>query len=125
MTEAETTLALDALGSFMLVVFLIGIVVGLISIIAMWKIFTKAGQPGWASIIPIYNIYVLIQVAGMQWWFLILMFIPGVNFVATILIYHYLSKSFGKGSGFTIGLIFLPIIFFPILGFGDAKYLGN
>lgn len=125
MTESELSAASGVLGSLLLTIILISLVVGLISIIAMWKIFTKAGQPGWASIVPIYNVYILIKVSGLQWWFLLLMFIPGINFVASILIYHNLSKSFGKGSGFTIGLIFLPIIFFPILGFGDAKYLGN
>jgi Family of unknown function (DUF5684) len=93
-------------------------------IAAMWKIFEKAGQPGWAAIVPIYNMYVLLKIVGKPGWWLILFLIPFVNYVFIIWTYNMLSKSFGKTEGFTVGLVLLGIVFFPILGFGDAKYLG-
>lgn len=93
-------------------------------IVSMWKVFTKAGQPGWASIIPIYNMWVLIQIAGKPGWWFILMLIPFVNLVVGIIVVAALAARFGKGGGFAAGLILLPIIFYPILAFGDAKYSG-
>jgi hypothetical protein len=93
-------------------------------IAALWKIFSKAGQPGWAAIIPIVNTYFTIKIAGRPWWWLILMLIPFVNFIVWIMLCIDLAKSFGKGAGFGIGLLLLPIIFFPILGFGSAQYHG-
>lgn len=103
---------------------LIYLVIGVIIIASLWKVFTKAGKPGWAAIIPIYNIYVLLQIVGRPWWWLLLMLIPFVNFVIAIIVYIDLAKSFGKGVGFGLGLLFLSFIFFPILGFGDAQYVG-
>ena len=111
----------------------LGIDIGLILIIlavvvfmiaALWKIFEKAGQPGWAAIVPIYNCYVLLKIVGKPGWWLLLFLIPIVNYVFIIWTYNMLSKSFGKEEGFTVGLVLLGIVFFPILGFGDAKYLG-
>jgi len=93
-------------------------------IVANWKIYEKAGQPGWASIIPIYNIYVLLKIVGKPTWWLILMLIPVVNIVFAIWTINMLSKSFGKDEGFTIGLLLLGIVFYPLLGFGDAQYKG-
>jgi uncharacterized membrane protein YoaK (UPF0700 family) len=93
-------------------------------IAAMWKIFEKAGQEGWKCIIPIYNMYVLLKIVGKPGWWLILFLIPIVNYVFIIWTYNMLSKSFGKDEGFTVGLILLGIVFFPILGFGSAVYLG-
>ncbi|MBL8848997.1 MAG: signal peptidase I [Planctomycetaceae bacterium] len=100
------------------------IIVAIPTIIGMWKIFVKAGKPGWAAIIPIYNFIVLLEIVGRPVWWFILLFIPCVGFIIQIIIYLDLAKSFGRGSGFGIGLVFLPFIFFPILGFGDARYLG-
>jgi len=93
-------------------------------IAGMWKTFAKAGQPGWAAIVPIYNIYVMLKIVGREAWWLILFFIPCVGFVAAIIVYMDLAKSFGKSTGFGLGLIFLSFIFFPILGFGNARYVG-
>ncbi|MBI5010319.1 MAG: hypothetical protein HZB98_11885 [Bacteroidia bacterium] len=93
-------------------------------IVSVWKIFTKAGKPGWACIIPIYNIIVLLEIVGKPWWWLLLMLIPFVNFVLAIWMLNLLSKSFGHEVGFTLGLIFLGFIFFPILGLGESKYVG-
>jgi uncharacterized protein DUF5684 len=103
---------------------LIYLVIGVIVIAGVWKVFTKAGKPGWAAIIPIYNIYVLLQIVGRPWWWLLLMFIPVVNFVIGIIVMIDLAKSFGKGVGFGLGLLFLSFIFYPMLGFGDAQYVG-
>jgi uncharacterized protein DUF5684 len=91
---------------------------------AWWKIFTKAGQPGWACIIPIYNLYVWCKIVGRPWWWILLMLIPFVNFIILIILFIDLAKSFGKGVGFGIGLLLLSVIFFPILGFGSAQYQG-
>jgi hypothetical protein len=94
-------------------------------IVAMWKVFTKAGQPGWAILIPIYNLYVMCKIAGRPGWWFILMFIPVVNIVIVIIVVIDIAKHFGKGVGFGIGLLILPIIFYPILGFGSAQYQGS
>ena len=96
----------------------------ILMIAAMWKVFSKAGQPGWAALIPIVNVYFLCKVAGRPGWWLILMFIPLVNFIVLIILDIYIAKNFGKGAGFGIGLLLLPFIFFPILGFGSAQYQG-
>lgn len=93
-------------------------------IISMWKIFTKAGEEGWKSIIPIYNLYVLLKIVGKPGWWLLLFCIPFVNYVFIIWTYNMLSKSFGKDEGFTVGLVLLSIVFFPILAFGSALYQG-
>ena len=95
-----------------------------IMIAAMWKVFTKAGQPGWAAIIPIYNIYIMTKIGGKPGWWTLLCLIPFVNIIFSIWLYNMISKSFGKEEFFTVGLVLLPFIFWPILGFGDAKYLG-
>jgi len=99
-------------------------VVTVLLIAAMWKLFTKAGQPGWASLIPIYNFYILCKVAGRPGWWLLLMLIPFVNFVIIIILTIDIAKNFGKGVGFGIGMILLPFIFYPVLGFGSAQYQG-
>ena len=91
---------------------------------ATWVIFSKAGKPGWAAIIPIYSTIVLLQVAGRPAWWIILFFIPIVNIIFAIITLNDLSKSFGHGVGYTLGLLFLSIIFFPILAFGGSQYVG-
>ena len=105
-------------------VIIIYLAVVILEIASFWRVFTKAGQPGWAAIIPIYNYYVLLKVVGRQWWWLLLLLIPFVNIVIVIVIFNDLSKSFGKSGGFTVGLVLLPFIFFPILAFGSAQYQG-
>jgi Family of unknown function (DUF5684) len=106
------------------VAMIVGLLIALLLIVAMWKVFTKAGQPGWASIIPIYNIYVWCKIVGRPAWWIILLFIPFVNFIIAIILCVDMAKSFGKGAGFGIGLALLGIIFWPILGFGSAQYQG-
>jgi uncharacterized protein DUF5684 len=96
----------------------------ILEIVGMWKVFVKAGRPGWAAIVPVYNNLQLIWMTGRPWWWILLMLIPIVNIVVIIMILHDLSKSFGRGVGTTLLLFFLPFIGFPILGFGSATYNG-
>ncbi len=108
------------------------LIVLVVLIVSMWKIFTKAGKPGWAAIIPIYNILVLLEIVGLPWWWILIiligMFIPVINFLIMIGVGFYidylLAKSFGKDIGFAIGLLLLGIVFLPILAFGNAQYQG-
>ena len=93
-------------------------------IASLWKLFSKAGQPGWAAIIPIVNTYFLCKVAGRPGWWVLLMLIPLVNFVILIIISIDIAKNFGKGTGFGVGVAFLSFIFVPILAFGSAQYQG-
>ncbi len=111
-------------GAFSLFFFVVVLAVSVLSIIGMWKVFEKAGKPGWASIIPIYNVFVMIQIAGRPDWWLILAFIPIVNLVLVVLPFD-IAEKFGKGAGFGLGLLLLPLIFYPMLGFGDARYQGG
>jgi hypothetical protein len=105
-------------------VIIIYLIIGILMLISMWKIYSKAGKPGWAAIIPIYNIIVLLEIVDKPLWWLILMLIPFVNIVISIIVTVELAKKFGQGVGFAIGLILLSIIFYPILAFGSAKYQG-
>jgi hypothetical protein len=89
-----------------------------------WKVYVKAGKPGWAAIIPIYNIWVLLQIVGRPGWWIILFFIPFVNFIMSIVISFDVAESFEHGIPFALGLFFFPFIFYLILGFGDDKYAG-
>ena len=114
----------DGMGFFGFFAFLLYFAVGVFYVYCMWRIYVKAGKPGWASIIPIYNILVQLEILGRPWWWLLLLFVPGVNIVISIILLLDLAKVFGKSSGFGVGLIFLSFIFIPILALGDAKYLG-
>ena len=96
-----------------------------VAIIAgLWKAFEKAGKPGWAAIVPIYNVWVMAEIAGKPGWWGLLCLIPIVGIVIAILISLGVATAFGKGAGFGIGLALLGFIFWPILGFGDAQYVG-
>lgn len=117
-----STTGLAAIGTTYMVMMLAIIVV---AIVANWKIFTKAGKPGWAAIVPFYNLYVQFQIAGMNGWMFLLLLVPIVNIVVAIMLYVNLAKAFGKSTGFAVGLIFLNFIFMLILAFGSAEYVGN
>ena len=110
----------DEAGEGGLLVLLIALVLAITAVAGMWKTFTKAGQPGWAVIIPIFNIYILLKIAGRPGWWLILAIITGG--LVLIVISFDVAKRFGKGAGFGVGLFFLAFIFYPMLGFGDAQY---
>lgn len=107
------------------IISIIYLVVIILMIAAMWKVFSKAGRPGWGAIIPFYNVYLYLTIAGKPGWWLILCFVPIVNIVIAILANIGLAQKFGKGGGFAAGLILLPIVFLPILGFGSAQYQGG
>lgn len=95
-----------------------------VSLVGMWKVFVKAGKPGWAAIVPFYNTYCLFEMTFGNGWLFLLCFVPCVNFVVMIMCCFKLAKAFGQGVGFGFGLLFLPFIFMMILGFGDAQYIG-
>jgi len=109
-------------GCFFLVLELAVIV---LCIAGLWKTFVKAGKPGWAAIVPIYNIIILLEIAGKPLWWIIMFFIPCVGFVFAVLVGIAVAEKFGKSAGFGVGLGLLGFIFYPILGFGDAKYQGG
>lgn len=111
---------MDDFGSILLI--LIAIAIGLFVIVSLWKVFVKAGQPGWGIFIPIYNVYLLLKIAGRPGWWLILYLIPFVNIVIGIIVNIDIAKNFGKDTAFGLGLAFLGFIFYPILAFGSATY---
>ncbi len=94
-------------------------------IIAMWKVFVKAGKPGWASIVPFYNLYVMLEIVGRPTWWLLMFFVPFANIVFAIIMTLDVAKAYGKDTGFGVLLILLPVVGYPILGFSkDIKYVG-
>jgi len=101
---------------------LFSLVLSIIALVGLWKMFTKAGKPGWAAIIPVYNVIVMIEMADRPLWWIILFFIPVANLVVSIVVMFDISRKFGRGIGTALGLVFLNFIFFPILGFGSAQY---
>ena len=107
------------------VFWIIYIAVIVLAIVALWRVFAKAGRPGWAAIVPIYNIYTLVKVAGKEGWWTILFFIPIANIVASIVVALGVAKNFGKSSAFGIVALWLfSLIGYLILGFGKAQYVG-
>ena len=115
----------NAAGAIGMIVFLVIYLAIIVVVLAgFWKMFEKAGQPGWGAIVPFYNMYLMCKIAGRPGWWLILLLIPYVNFIFWIIVLLDLAKSFGKGVGFAVGMILLGAIFIPILGFGSAEYEG-
>jgi hypothetical protein len=112
----------SAVGGLLILVIQLAIFVLIVA--GFWKVFTKAGQSGWAAIIPIYNIFILCKIVGRPWWWVILCFIPLINLIALAVLSMDVAKSFGKGVLFAVGLFFLGPIFYCILGFGSAQYQG-
>lgn len=95
----------------------------LVMIVSVWKIFTKAAQPGWASIIPIYNWIVMLKIVKKPTWWVILAFVPFINLIFACIVTYQLAKTFGKGIGYALGLLILPFVFYPMLAFGKAVYM--
>ena len=87
-----------------------------------WRAYEKAGEPGWACLVPIYNLIVLLRIAGERWWCILLFMIPVINVVVHLLISRDVARRFGKGTLFGVGLFFAGFVFYPILGFGRAQY---
>ncbi|MBR3131654.1 signal peptidase I [Candidatus Saccharibacteria bacterium] len=132
----------STIGGFLAVYGIVAIAIFVLMIVAWWKIFTKAGEEGWKSIIPIYNVYILCKIMGINFWIYVLAipaglglltsFIPQIVFLTgiyalfiAILVAIKLGDAFGKSTGFKVGLFFLPNIFELILAFGDSKYVGK
>ena len=99
------------------VMLLISAAISVLMLVSMWKVFKKCGKPGWACLIPIYNTYIMCEIAGKEWWYLLLFLVPIANIYAMFVIYDGIAKKLGKSTGFTIGLMLLPVIFWPILAF--------
>ena len=113
---------MDEGGAGIMIVFYLAFIV--LMIVSGWKVYEKAGQPGWAVLVPIYNIIILAKIVGKPAWWVVLIFVPFVNYVIIVWLINLLSLSFGKTTGYTLGLIFLGFIFYPMLAFGDATYNG-
>ena len=94
-------------------------------VVSYWKIFVKAGKPGWAAIVPIYNFIVMCEIAGKPWWYVLLLCVPIANIYAIVVVYNGIAKKFGKSTGYTVGMIFLPVIFVPMLAFGKNNVLSD
>ena len=122
--EADFAAAAAGVAGTVLVLWLIALAAGILMIIAQWRIFSKAGEPGWASLIPIYNLYVLYKITWGSGIRFLLLLIPLYNIILAIQTNIRLARAFGKDDGFAVGLIFLPSIFMLILGFGGAQYCG-
>ena len=104
------------------VVALFQLLLAVVQIAGLWKIFTKAGHAGWKAIIPIYNFYIMLQIGENAWWWLPLLLVPIVNLYAVYKINAGVARAFGRGIGFGLGLTFLGILFYPLVGFGDYQY---
>jgi hypothetical protein len=123
-SDAAAGALVGAFAGVMILVQLVSVVLAIVTAIGMWKVFEKAGQPGWGCLIPFYNVFLLLQMVNKPAWWLVLFFVPLVNLVIAIILSVELASAFGKGGGFGVGLAFLPAIFYPLLGFGDAQYQG-
>lgn len=127
-TQADSSAALGVLGAISGTYMVVMLIIAVAQIVAMWKVFEKAGEKGWKSIIPIYNVVTLYKIVGLSPWLLLLFLVPVVNgfaaLVLTIIQDIKLAKAFGQGGGFAAGLIFLAPIFYLILGFGKSEYVG-
>jgi uncharacterized protein DUF5684 len=104
---------------------LVWLAIVVVLIAAYWRIFAKAGRPGWASLVPIYNVVTLLHITGRSGWWTLGMFVPLLNIFVFIRLVFELAGAFGRGIGFGFGLLFLSPIFIPVLGFGDSRYVGR
>lgn len=116
--------AYAAVAGFLIVYYLIALAVAVLIVVGYWKVFVKAGKPGWGAIIPFYNMYCLYEISFGNGWLFLLIFVPCVDIVMLIIMNVKLAQAFGQSGGFAVGLIFLPFIFVPMLGFGNAQYNG-
>ncbi len=124
-TTTTTTVNTGAVGAVLVIYWLLILVLAVLAIAGMWKTFAKAGKPGWAAIVPIYNIIVMLEIINRPLWWIILFFIPFVNFIVYIIISLDMAKAFGKSATFgIIGLWLFSFIGYLMLGFGQAKYVG-
>ena len=122
--DTQTATVLQAGDALQLLALVIPLLITLVTLAGMWTTFVKARKPGWAAIIPIYNLWVLIQITDNEWWWLILFFIPVIQLIAVIKISIDLADKFGQGIVYGIGLWLFPFVFWPLLGFGDYRFRG-
>lgn len=101
---------------------IVSLVIAVLMVVSLWKVFAKAGEPGWAAIVPLYNTIVLLKIAGKPIWWIVLLIIPVVNLISLFIVAVSIAQRFGKGTGFGVGLALLPFVFYPMLAFGDAQY---
>ncbi len=143
---SDTSALMAVIVGYFVVFLLLCIAVYVLYVIGLWKVFTKAGVEGWKSVIPYYNIYNIFKISWKPevFWaylvlfivYMVLSFVGGsiasilcglagiALFVLNVIMSYKLAKAFGCGIGFTIGLLIIPFVFYPILGFGSSKYLG-
>jgi len=119
------TLLFNFLGPEMAVVIFVVILFLIIPIISYWKIFEKAGEPGWHILIPIYNLVVFMKIVNKPWYWALLCLIPYFGIIWLIWSINLMVKKFGKTSSFTLGIIFLAPLFLPILAFGNSEFQNN
>jgi len=121
--------AAAGMGAMLFVQIIVELAILAAYVAGMWKLFEKAGKPGWAAIVPIYNAIVLFEIAGKPFWWVLVCFIPCIGMPILAIVFSWIvsmeiAKRFGKDFGFGLGLFFLGFVFYPILGFGDSKYVG-
>ncbi|MEM1415570.1 MAG: DUF5684 domain-containing protein [Myxococcota bacterium] len=113
------------IGGLIFLLFSLGMLAMMVLCIAgIWRVFAKAGEPGWACLVPIWNLIVLVRIAGVPGWYVVLLFFPLVNIVGSVLIGIGVAKAFGQSEAYGVGLAFLAPIFYPLLGFGPNEYIG-
>lgn len=112
------------IAEIMLVILIPLLILSILLIVSYWKLYEKAGKPGWAVLVPVYSHLVLLEIVRKPWWWLLLMLIPVVNIVFAIWTTNLFVKSFGKDEGYTVGVLLLPYIFLPILAFNkETRYV--
>lgn len=124
MDSQEMMMYNAAAASFSAAYVIIMLALIVVTLVGLWKMFIKAGKPGWAAIVPFYNMYCLFEMSFGNGWLFLLTFVPCVGAVFQIILCFKLAKAFGKGVGFGFGLLFFSFIFYMILGFGDAEFVG-
>jgi hypothetical protein len=132
-TEQEIAVFLMVAVRLLIVFFIVYFVISIVPVaIGMWKVFTKSGQPGWAVLIPVYNLILLLRIAGLPWYWVftpLIVIIPILGWIVylawVVWVHHRISTRFGQSISFTIGLTLLAPIFWLILGFGNSKYVGE
>jgi len=124
MDTYDSAASAGVFAAFFAIMLIPGLIISVVLIISHWKIYEKAGKPGWASLIPIYNIIVLLEIIGKPVWWVFLILFPCTTFIFGIWAVNLLSKSFGQSEGFTVGLVLLGVVFYPVLAFGNYQYLG-
>jgi len=118
--NSEAALAAGMFGGVFILFYML---IAVLMLVSLWKIFVKAGKAGWASLIPFYNTIVMLEIVKLPIWYILLMFVPIVNVIISVVIMAKMAKVFGKGTGFVLGMLFLPLIFYPILAFDKSEYI--